>query len=53
MDGPEIVQICSSEIAKHWNANTNLRQIIHFKHKHFHTLNVLGKVWVWSTFCVL
>uniref|UniRef100_A0A182U8S6 Uncharacterized protein n=1 Tax=Anopheles melas TaxID=34690 RepID=A0A182U8S6_9DIPT len=44
MDGPEIVQICSGEIAKHWNANTNLRQIIHFKHKHFHTLNVLGKI---------
>uniref|UniRef100_A0A182P8Q2 Uncharacterized protein n=1 Tax=Anopheles epiroticus TaxID=199890 RepID=A0A182P8Q2_9DIPT len=43
-DAPEIVQICSSEIAKRWNANTNLRQIIHFKHKHFHTLNVLGKI---------
>uniref|UniRef100_A0A182K625 Uncharacterized protein n=1 Tax=Anopheles christyi TaxID=43041 RepID=A0A182K625_9DIPT len=43
-DEPEIVQICSSEIAKRWNANTNLRQIIHFKHKHFHTLNVLGKI---------
>ncbi|KFB39207.1 hypothetical protein ZHAS_00006547 [Anopheles sinensis] len=43
-DMPEIVQISSCEIAKRWNANTNLRQIIHFKHKHFHTLNVLGKI---------
>ncbi|XP_052865082.1 uncharacterized protein LOC128271547 [Anopheles cruzii] len=43
-DTPEIVQISSCEIAKRWNANTNLRQIIHFKHKHFHTLNVLGKI---------
>ncbi|XP_052898824.1 uncharacterized protein LOC128305428 [Anopheles moucheti] len=43
-DMPETVEICSSEIAKRWTANTNLRQIIHFKHKHFHTLNVLGKI---------
>uniref|UniRef100_A0A182QRP9 Uncharacterized protein n=1 Tax=Anopheles farauti TaxID=69004 RepID=A0A182QRP9_9DIPT len=43
-DTPETVQISSCEIAKRWTANTNLRQIIHFKHKHFHTLNVLGKI---------
>uniref|UniRef100_A0A2M3ZHC8 Uncharacterized protein n=1 Tax=Anopheles braziliensis TaxID=58242 RepID=A0A2M3ZHC8_9DIPT len=43
-DTPEIVQISSSEIAKRWTANTDLRQLIHFKHKHFHTLNVLGKI---------
>ncbi|XP_035779393.1 uncharacterized protein LOC118459784 [Anopheles albimanus] len=43
-DTPEIVQISSCEIAKRWTANTNLRQLIHFKHKHFHTLNVLGKI---------
>ncbi|XP_050086558.1 uncharacterized protein LOC126571792 [Anopheles aquasalis] len=43
-DAPEIVQISSCEIAKRWTANTNLRQLIHFKHKHFHTLNVLGKI---------
>uniref|UniRef100_A0A182VTI4 Uncharacterized protein n=1 Tax=Anopheles minimus TaxID=112268 RepID=A0A182VTI4_9DIPT len=43
-DMPETVEICSSEIAKRWTASTNLRQIIHFKHKHFHTLNVLGKI---------
>lgn len=43
-DIPEIVQINSVEIAKRWNANTNLRQIINIKHKHFHTLNVLGKI---------
>lgn len=43
-DTPEVVQINSAEIAKRWNANTNLRQIISFKHKHFHTLNVLGKI---------
>ncbi|XP_035911096.1 uncharacterized protein LOC118511745 [Anopheles stephensi] len=43
-DMPETVEICASEIAKRWTANTNLRQIIHFKHKHFHTLNVLGKI---------
>lgn len=42
-DIPEVVPINSYEIAKRWNANTNLRQIIDFKHKHFHTLNVLGK----------
>uniref|UniRef100_A0A182NBA9 Uncharacterized protein n=1 Tax=Anopheles dirus TaxID=7168 RepID=A0A182NBA9_9DIPT len=43
-DTPETVPISSCEIAKRWTANTNLRQIIHFKHKHFHTLNVLGKI---------
>lgn len=43
-DTPEVVQINSAEIAKRWNANTNLRQIISFKHKHFHKLNVLGKI---------
>lgn len=43
-DIPEVVPINSYEIAKRWNANTNLRQIINFKHKHFHTLNVLGKI---------
>lgn len=43
-DTPEVVQVNSYEIAKRWNANTNLRQIINFKHKHFHTLNVLGKI---------
>ncbi|XP_019558953.3 uncharacterized protein LOC109427823 [Aedes albopictus] len=43
-DIPEVVPINSYEIAKRWNANTNLRQIIDFKHKHFHTLNVLGKI---------
>ncbi|XP_053697568.1 uncharacterized protein LOC128744520 [Sabethes cyaneus] len=43
-DTPELVQINSSEIAKRWNENTNLRQIINFKHRYFDTLNVLGKV---------
>ncbi|XP_062545398.1 uncharacterized protein LOC134211977 [Armigeres subalbatus] len=43
-DTPEVVPINSIDIAKRWNANTNLRQIINFKHKHFHTLNVLGKI---------
>lgn len=43
-DTPEVVQINSAEIAKRWNVNTNLRQIISFKHKHFHKLNVLGKI---------
>ncbi|XP_055643269.1 uncharacterized protein LOC129779673 isoform X2 [Toxorhynchites rutilus septentrionalis] len=43
-DAPEIVQINSAEIAKRWNTNTNLRQIINFKHKHFHTMNILGKI---------
>lgn len=43
-DIPEVVPINSIEITKRWNANTNLRQIIDFKHKHFHTLNVLGKI---------
>ncbi|XP_055592970.1 uncharacterized protein LOC129744474 [Uranotaenia lowii] len=43
-DIPEVVQINSSEIARRWHPNTNLRQLINFKHKHFHTLNVLGKI---------
>ncbi|XP_055539423.1 uncharacterized protein LOC129726575 isoform X2 [Wyeomyia smithii] len=43
-DTPELVQINSAEIAKRWNENTNLRQIINFKHRYFDTLNVLGKV---------
>ncbi|XP_058445729.1 uncharacterized protein LOC131426946 [Malaya genurostris] len=43
-DTPELVQINSAEIAKRWNENTNLRQIINFKHRHFERLNVLGKV---------
>ncbi|XP_058820134.1 uncharacterized protein LOC131682571 isoform X2 [Topomyia yanbarensis] len=43
-DTPELVQINSAEIAKRWNENTNLRQIINFKHRHFDRLNVLGKV---------
>lgn len=43
-DAPEVVPINSVEITKRWNVNTNLREIINFKHKHFHTLNVLGKI---------
>lgn len=43
-DTPEVIPIKSSDIARRWDDNTNLRQIINFKHKHFHTLNVLGKI---------
>lgn len=39
---PELVQIQATEITNRWNPNTDLRQILRFKNRHFRFMNILG-----------